>query len=184
MRSPLFLPSGLRRDFSAPMQTPSSGAFRGGGETVLRDLLKEPSVQVMQRCPDWKEAVTIAGELLHRTGAVEARYVSAMVRAIDEYGPYMVVAPGVALVHARPEDGVREVCMGLLICREGVLFGHGEKDPIHLIFAFGAVDDRQHLRALSQLMTVLNDASCIESLRSSSSASEALRILRTCLETP
>jgi PTS system ascorbate-specific IIA component len=149
---------------------------------VLLDLLNEQSVRVVQRCPGWEEAVKIAGRLLQQSGAVEERYVSAMIRAIDEHGPYMAVAPGIALVHARPEDGVREVCMSLLICREGVSFGRRDKDPVHLIFAFGAVDDRQHLRALSQLMTLLNDAPCIEQLRSSVSAAEAVRVLRKCLE--
>jgi len=149
---------------------------------LLQDLLNEQSVQVVHRCSDWEEAVKIAGNMLHETGAVEERYVSAMIRAIDEHGPYMVVAPGIALVHARPEDGVREVCMSLLICREGVVFGHRDKDPVHLIFAFGAVDDHQHLRALSQLMTLLNDEGCIRQLRSSLSASEALGILKKCVK--
>lgn len=166
--------------FTVPTETePLSGEDE---RPLLQDLLNEQSVQVVHRCIDWEEAVKIVGNMLHETGAVEKRYVSAMIRAIDEHGPYMVIAPGVALVHARPEDGVREVCMGLLICREGVSFGHRDKDPVHLIFAFGAVDDHQHLRALAQLMTLLNDEGCIRQLRSSLSASEALGILRKCVK--
>lgn len=171
----------FRRLFAAEDETESCS--REDERPVLLDLLNEHSVQVVQQCPSWQEAVKTAGKMLHETGAVEERYVSAIIRAIDEHGPYMVIAPGIALVHARPEDGVRKVCMSLLICRKGVSFGQKDKDPVHLIFAFGAVDDLQHLRALSQLMTLLNDKACIDQLRSSISVTEALHILQKCLAT-
>lgn len=112
---------------------------------------------------------------------MEEQYITAMTQVIKEHGPYVVITPGIALVHARPEDGVQEVCMSLLVCREGVSFGNTEKDPVHLIFAFGAVDDNQHLKALSQLMTLLNDEACIHKLRSSSSVAEVLAVLRECV---
>jgi len=47
----------------------------------------------------------LAGAFLVDTDAVFPSYVDAMVRAVEELGPYMVVAPGIALAHARPEDG-------------------------------------------------------------------------------
>lgn len=150
---------------------------------MLQDLLHEQTVDVLHQCSGWKEAIKNAGNMLMREGVVEQRYVEAMIRAIEEHGPYVVIAPGIALVHARPEDGVNEVCMSLLVCPEGVPFGNPEKDPVQLVFAFGAVDDNQHLRALSQMMTLLNDEDAIKQLKSSLSVKDALNVLRESVKT-
>ena len=149
---------------------------------MLDDLLTEQTVKIMNQCTEWEKAVKEAGYMLLEKDTVEKSYIDAMVQAIKEHGPYIVIAPGIALVHARPEDGVKEVCMSLLVCPEGVSFGNKEKDPVNLVFAFGAIDNNQHLRALSQMMTLLNDEPAIKQLKSASTVEEALSVLRESIK--
>jgi mannitol operon transcriptional antiterminator len=150
---------------------------------MLQDLLNEHTIKIVNQCNDWKEAIIIAGEMLLEQELVERGYIDAMVQGINEHGPYVVIAPGIALVHARPEDGVKEVCMSLLICQGGVSFGNGEKDPVELVFAFGAVDNNQHLRALSQMMTLLNNEHAIQQLKTATTAEDALSVLLKSVQT-
>ena len=89
----------------------------------------------------------MAGAFLVDTDAVFPSYVDAMVRAVEELGPYMIVAPGIALAHARPEDGVKRMCMSLVRLASPVEFGSEANDPVDLVFAFGAVDKEAHLQA-------------------------------------
>src|SRR5664279_1589635 len=50
------------------------------------------------RTPD--NAIRAAGQLLINDGLAEPRYVEAMVEAFRDLGPYIVLAPGIAMPHA------------------------------------------------------------------------------------
>jgi ascorbate PTS system EIIA or EIIAB component len=116
-------------------------------------------------CADWREAVTAAGNLLVATGAATAAYVEAIVRAVDEMGPYIVLAPGIALAHARPEDGGTAVGFSLVKLADPVEFGSKENDPVDLVFAFATPDKEQHVTALSALADFIESGDNLARLR-------------------
>ena len=84
-----------------------------------------------------EEAIRLAGELLAKAGAAEERYADAMVKSYRERGPYFVLAPHIALPHARAEDGVKEASVSLIRLKKPVVFGHAANDPVQLVFALG-----------------------------------------------
>lgn len=146
--------------------------------TLEIDLLRALGDRVLvgASARDWVEAVRLAGELLVRDGVVEERYVEAMVRVTEELGPYAVIAPGVAMPHARPEDGAREVGLSLVVLREGVNFG-SPNDPVYVVIGFAAKDKTSHLRVLQQLAEFLSEPDVVEELKRIRSEDE----LRTLL---
>jgi PTS system ascorbate-specific IIA component len=146
--------------------------------TLEIDLLRALGDRVLvgASARDWVEAVRLAGELLVRDGVVEERYVEAMVRVTEELGPYAVIAPGVAMPHARPEDGAREVGLSLVVLREGVNFG-SPNDPVYVVIGFAAKDRTSHLRVLQQLAEFLSEPDVIDELKRVRSEDE----LRTLL---
>ena len=133
---------------------------------------------VVEEVEDWREAVRLSGELLVKSGCVEPRYVEAMIRTCEELGPYIAVSPGVAIPHARPEEGAKAVCFSLLIVRKGVNFG-SHNDPVYLLIAFASPDKTSHLKILQQLARLLMEKGSvlIERLRRVGSPEEASRIL-------
>jgi ascorbate PTS system EIIA or EIIAB component len=131
----------------------------------LIDLVAPDSVHARVGAADRDEAVALAGQLLVERGAVEPGYVAAMLRILDEIGPYAVVAPGVAMPHARPEDGVHEAAISVVTLAAPVAFGHSHNDPVDLVVAFAAIDKRSHLDALQQLAEVLGDADAVARMR-------------------
>jgi mannitol/fructose-specific phosphotransferase system IIA component (Ntr-type) len=126
---------------------------------------------------DWREAVRHAGELLVESGAVEPRYVEAMIEMVEEIGPYIVIAPGVALPHARPDQGVRRSCMSMVTLDPAVNFGNEHNDPVTLVVAFGAPADEGHIEALRDLARLLEDEDRLEHLKSASSVDEVLHVV-------
>lgn len=126
----------------------------------------------------WEEAVKLAGKLLVDDGVVEDRYVEAMIQVTRELGPYAVIAPGVALPHARPEDGAKEVGLSIVTLREGVNFG-SPNDPVYVVIGFSAKDKKSHLRVLQELADFLSDEKAVEALRSVRNEEELLTLLRT-----
>ena len=53
---------------------------------------------------DWRAAIKAACQPLLDAGAIEERYVQRCIEIVQAQGPYIVLAPGLALAHARPED--------------------------------------------------------------------------------
>lgn len=131
----------------------------------LHTLLTAQTVRarVVAATPD--EATERVGRLLVEAGGIEERYIEAMKHVLHEMGPYAVIAPGVVLLHARPEDGVREPCLALATLAQPVAFGHSENDPVDVVFAFGAVDKHAHIAALQQLAELLMDEPMMKRIR-------------------
>jgi mannitol/fructose-specific phosphotransferase system IIA component (Ntr-type) len=95
-------------------------------------------------------------------------------------GPYIVIAPGIAMPHARPEDGVKQVCMSLITLKEPVKFGNETNDPVKLVIEFGAIDNHTHLQALSQLMNLFTSKKYTESVINTLNINEVLKIINNC----
>ena len=143
---------------------------------TLCELLTPDTIRVGVDAQDWKEVVDKAGELLLETGAIEPYYIGAMKETIEELGAYVVIAPGIALLHSRPEEGVNRICMSLVMLNPPVEFGHPDNDPVDLAFALGGVDERSHLDALSQLAETLSNEKLVERLRQAESPEEAAAV--------
>ena len=110
----------------------------------------------------WQDAITAAGGLLVEAGHVEPRYVSAMVRVVEELGPYIVLVEGFALAHATPGDGVLANSMALAVLEESVDFGSGKM--VGCVFALAATSHDAHIETLGRLAELLSDEQTRNSL--------------------
>lgn len=136
---------------------------------MLSDYLSEQTIALSVRANDWREAIRVAGQLLVETGGVEPRYIEGMIRTAEELGPYIVIAPGIALPHARPEEGVIKNCFSLITLSPPVEFGNENNDPVVVVIAFGATDHEAHVEALAELARAIADDGFLEKAKSVSS---------------
>ena len=148
-------------------------------EIKLSNLLTPETVRVNVAVNDWEAAAEEVGALLVNAGRIEPAYIEAMKSVLKEMGPYAVIAPGIVLLHARPEDGVLEPCLGLVTLSTPVEFGHSENDPVDLVFALGAQDKKAHINALQQLAKLLGDEQALAELRSAPDVETLLRSIET-----
>lgn len=131
----------------------------------LRTVFAPEGVRAKKDVRNWPEAVRVAGKFLVEAGYIESRYIDAMEKVIREIGPYVVIAPGIVLLHARPEDGVIKPCFGLVTLSNPVAFGHSQNDPVDLIFVLGAIDKNGHIQALQSIANFLGEPLNLEKLR-------------------
>jgi mannitol/fructose-specific phosphotransferase system IIA component (Ntr-type) len=143
----------------------------------LNHLLTKQTIELQVAAQGWEDVVDWAGLLLLRISAIEHRYIEAMKSILLEHGPFMVIMPGIALLHAYPESGVRRPSMSLVTLQKPVLFGHEEFDPVSLAFALGAVDNTSHLRALSELAEMLQDQSAVDVMKNTAQKARILNIV-------
>ncbi|WP_314760920.1 BglG family transcription antiterminator [uncultured Abiotrophia sp.] len=154
-----------------------------GGDS-LTDLLKEELIQQVDSVTNWQEAVGLAAQPLLAHGYIEESYIQAMIASIKETGPYIVLAPKVAVPHASPDAGVHQLGISLLQVKEPVDFSENDDadKKVQLIFVLAAVDSTAHLRALQELALILDDEEAIDSLIAASDPREILAIIDKIIE--
>jgi PTS system ascorbate-specific IIA component len=102
-----------------------------------------------------------------------------MVATVEQLGPYIVIAPGIALAHARPSPAVRRAAISLVTLLEPVAFGHRENDPVRLVIGLAAIDEERHITALSTLAEFLSDEGRRERLIGATGAAEVAQMVRS-----
>lgn len=132
------------------------GAYsdRGEDETTryVRDVVDPSTVQVNVKCDDWRLAIRQAARPLLLGGLINQHYVDRMVSAVDDYGPYMVLTPAVAYVHAGVHDGIKANCAAVLVLSEPITFGSGESKQVQAIAVLGIRDkERNDLLSLASI---------------------------------
>jgi len=143
----------------------------------LSSMLTRENIALSVRVRNWQQAVRKAGRLLVGSAGAEPRYVDAMIEMVKEIGPYIVIAPGVALPHARPEDGVLQPCMSLVTLKPPVNFGNENNDPVSLIVAFGATESDGHLEALRDLARLLENEERLARLKCATTVDDVLEVI-------
>lgn len=128
--------------------------FTSKGEEglMLSDITNETLVKLNVPAKDWEDAIRQSASVLVENNKVTEAYVDAMVNTAKESGPYIVITKHVALPHARPEAGSKEISIGIATLETPVEFGNDDNDPVKYVFCLSAIDNNSHLRAMSELV--------------------------------
>ncbi|MCL5428846.1 MAG: PTS sugar transporter subunit IIA [Chloroflexi bacterium] len=141
---------------------------------VIAALLTLDTVAAGVSTAGWEEAVETVGKLLEQAGFTTDNYIPAMKRTIKELGPYAVIAPGIAMPHARPEDGVLLTGFALITLDPAVDFGSQVNDPVDIVLAFGATDKQTHIKALQEIAAIFGNQEKISAIRAAQTSQELL----------
>ncbi|OON42192.1 PTS mannitol transporter subunit IIA [Izhakiella australiensis] len=123
----------------------------------LSNWLNKNTIQYIDSVADWQEAIVLAGRPLLQTEAISQRYIETIIEQKQQIGPYFVIAPRIAMPHARPEQGAKKLGLSVVKLGCGISFNAGENDPVDIIFMFSAPDSNSHIEMISQLAEVLSD---------------------------
>lgn len=147
---------------------------------MMRDLITEETCLEDVACATWEELVDIGGGLLVKQGSVEPRFLQSIKDTIAEFGAYMVLVDDIAFFHGRPEAGVKEVSMSLVLLKEPVYL---KEKRIKAALTFAAVDKSSHLELLRELGGYLQDEAFLSLLRNHGSKSNIMAKLHKGAET-
>ncbi len=135
------------------------------GMAALSEILPVEAVLLDVPAADWREAVRRAGDLMVATGAATDTYTAEMIENVQENGPYIVIAPGLAFAHARPSPAVLRTGMSWVRLAAPVEFGHEANDPVELVVGLAARDASEHTAAMGALARLLADPDTARALR-------------------
>jgi len=134
-----------------------SSTFREGEGPMLSEITNETLIKLNVKAKDWEDAIRQSASVLVENNKASEAYVDAMVATTKESGPYIVITKHVALPHARPEAGAKDIAIGIATLETPVKFGNDENDPVKYVFSLSAVDSNSHLRAMSELVELLDE---------------------------
>lgn len=144
---------------------------------MLTELITPEMIQICDEVADWETAIRTAAKPLVASRKIEDRYADAMIEKVKQYGPFIHIGKGIALPHARPEDGVKALGMSLLKVEKPVLLLDDEKHAVQLFVCLAAVDNEAHLRALSSLTKLLSNKENLDDLLAATTKEEITTIL-------
>ena len=131
---------------------------------ALAAAFAENSIRVGAVALDREHAIEMAGELLVASGRSTPEYTESMIEAVLENGPYIVIAPGIALAHGRPSEAVLEIGLSLVTLAEPVVFGNDANDPVRLVLGLCATDHNLHIDIMAELATFLGEVESVNSV--------------------
>lgn len=138
--------------------------------------LDETLVNFIEGADTWEEAIKISAKPLVEQGYVSEAYVTAMIDSVNEHGPYICIAPDIALPHARPEAGSKKVGFSILRVSEPVIFSEAEEHHSRVLITLSCVNAETHLEMLQNIVMALSDEDKNKALFSAKTAKEIVSI--------
>ncbi|WP_323729003.1 BglG family transcription antiterminator [Paraclostridium bifermentans] len=146
-------------------------------KATLRELLNEDTIYLNQEATSWEDAIRVSANPLKNLGYIKDSYIDAMIENVRKLGPYIVIAPKVAMPHARPEDGVNKVSMTLTTFKEDIYFSGKEQHKVKILISLAPKDNQTHIKALACLTKMLSKKENIDKILNSKDKYEVLEVI-------
>lgn len=131
---------------------------------MIRDWLTPDKINVINAIDNWKNAIRLSAEPLLAQGYMAEHYIEAIFKSHEEFGPYYLLAPGLAMPHARPEQGALRNGLAFLHIKEGISFGSTENDPVYVVIMLCACSGNEHITMIGELAELFSDRQKLERL--------------------
>jgi PTS system ascorbate-specific IIA component len=141
------------------------------GFQLTKDLIR-----FEEKFDNWEEAIKTSSESLVEGNYIDENYVNEMIQSVKDYGPYIVIAPNIAMPHARPEAGSKKVGFSVMVCQEPVAFSDQPEHEARLFVTLSCVSADTHLKMMQALVEVLGDDKKVQNLLSTTDKEEVLKI--------
>ncbi len=145
---------------------------------MLKTWIHDTTTQLLDRVENWPQALEVCAAPLLTAGIISPDYITAIVAQHHQLGPYYVLAPGLAMPHARPEEGAIGMGLSLLKLKQGVSFGHQEFDPVDVIVMLAAPDKHSHIEMIQALAELFSSEQDLAQLHQASTLEEIKNIIQ------
>lgn len=145
---------------------------------MLATLLEKDLVRFYDEAYDWKEAVGFSCSALLEHKIIDQTYVDSIIACLNQYGPYIVIAPGIAMPHASQGGaGVYETAVSMTKIRKPVAFDATDPSKdVTLLFTLAAVDADCHLENMQRLMDLLMNDEIVAELQRANNIEDVVAI--------
>ena len=145
---------------------------------TLKKLINKENIIIVNESPkELNEAIDLCCSCLVKTGKVTTDYPKAIKESHEAMGPYYVLAPKIAMPHARPENGVNELCLQLTVFKNGMDFGSDDNGDVYVALTLAAMDGDSHVQTIMLLSELFQNDDDIEAIIDAKSVEDILTII-------
>ncbi|MGT2757126.1 PTS sugar transporter subunit IIA [Streptococcus ovuberis] len=150
---------------------------------LKKAFVENNSIRLGLTASSWQEAVELAVQPLIESGAVTGEYYDAIIASTEEYGPYYVLMPGMAMPHAQAGAGVYRDSFSLITLTEPVTFSDGKE--VSVLLTLAATTPAIHTSvAIPQIIALFELDRAIERLVACQSPEEVLAMVEESKSSP
>ncbi len=123
-------------------------------------------------------ALDLTCSKLLEQGKIEPSYLEAIKTKHQEIGAYYVLAPKIAMPHARPEDGVNEAALQITVFKHGVNLESEDNGDVYFAVTLAAMDSDSHIQTIMALSELFQNDDDIDAIIAAKSETEVADILK------
>lgn len=142
--------------------------------TKINNIILDENIKLKVPAENWIDAMKSSGQLLVDSNFIKKEYIDATLDTVKKYGPYIVIAPGIALSHSRPSENVIKTGVSLITLSNPICF-NSENDPVDIVITLAAINDNDHLGILQHLSCYLSEDDKLDYIRSCSKPEDLAR---------
>ncbi|MBP1045230.1 PTS sugar transporter subunit IIA [Enterococcus sp. BWM-S5] len=134
---------------------------------MLKYFYENDLIRFSDRVPEnWEDAVKISCENFLEKEIINQTYVDEIIACVKEFGPYIVIVPGVAMPHSSEKsEGVFGTGIAFTKMPEDVVFEEGNPEKnAKLFFTLAAKNGEEHVQNIANLSEMLMVDGLIEDL--------------------
>ena len=131
---------------------------------MFKELVEKKHYAFHEGGDDWRDAVRAACQPLLVDGTIEDVYVDEIIRKVEELGPYIVIAPNIAIPHAQEGVGVHDTAMSFMKTERPVYFADDAEHDAQIFVVLASADDEEHMDNLMELSEALSDEDVVAKL--------------------
>lgn len=146
---------------------------------MFREIIEKKHYSFYEKAENWQDAIRKSCQALIDDNTVENNYPEDIIACIEKYGPYIVIAPMIAIPHSQENAvGVNKTAVGFMKLNEPVSFDENdsEKDAL-LFFTLASQNPDKHLENLTALTEILCNEDLVEDLKKISNIDDLEKLL-------
>ena len=123
-----------------------------------------------------QEAIMESGKLLLKNGNIKDEYIDSMINSYKKNGAYIVIAPRIAMPHAREKDGVINAGFSILTLKEPIKFGNEENDPVDVIIGLASGNSEEHIEIIQKITEIFSNKEKLEVIFKTTDKKEVIKL--------
>ena len=106
---------------------------------LKRKLYRKKRYAFFEKAENWQDAIEKSCLPLVRTGCATPEYARRVIECVQEFGPYIVIVPGLAIPHStKGAPGVRRTAIAFVKFEQPVRFDEADREKgCHTVFLPG-----------------------------------------------
>lgn len=132
----------------------------------LKKIIDNKLTSYNDKFDNWKDSIVACGVPLIKEGFITDEYVKAIIECVEKYGPYIVIAPNIAMPHSTENaSGALKTGIGFMKVEEAVVFDENDKEKnARLFFTLVSTNHEEHLANMIELSETLMNEDLVKDL--------------------